>query len=551
MRFTLGLCAAFCVYSFELQAGDKAVPVIAHWKLQGDVQDSGPQGLHGENHGVKFEVSKSGPKHPVGVFGGRGDFVQVPHRKSLSLGTSDFSISLKLHAAEILDDDLGDLLSKFDPVSRTGFHLSLRNNSGTASSSANSRQLQFSIDQQTEPVWTDIGRPGQSVFGFALAVHEGTLFVGTCEAGTEQFGKVFRYAGKSEWIDCGLPNKSNSVSSLVVYEGKLYAGTSKYRLAGSKLTESDNPNLGGQIHRYEGDGKWTACGQLPDREGIGGMTVYKGKLYVSSLYKPAGFFRYAGGDKWDSLPTPNDKRTECLGVFNGYLWATGYDEGHVYRFDGEQWKDMGVVGENTQTYAFAVHGGQLWVATWPTAKVYRLTKDEKWEDMGQAGMEKETMGMVVHNGKLYVGTLPGASVYRHDGGTQLTLMRQLDSSDLTPYKRVWTVAQYQGQAYWTTLPTGHIFGMETGKAVTYDRELPAGWRHIAAVKQGGALRLYVDGQKVAESTAFDPAKLDLTNDKPLQIGAGAGDYFNGRLTDVRLHGQALSDAEVAELARAH
>lgn len=542
------VCAVICGCCLIAEADAQSPAPIAHWKLAGDARDSGSSGLHGENHGVKFETLKPGPARPVGVFGGRGEFISVPHAKPLGLGAGDFSISLWLHTDKDLDDDLGDLVSKFDPASRTGFHLSLRNNTGTTNSLSNQRQLQFGIDNGTEPVFTDVGRPGKSIYGFSMTVFDGQLYVGTCEPEQGQSGRVYRYGGKSDWIDCGAPDGANSVSSLAVFDGRLYAGTAKYRLAGSALTESDNPQLGGKIYRYDGEQKWVPCGQLPQAEAVGGMTVYKGRLYATSLYRPAGFFRYEGGEKWETLANPNGKRTQSLTVYNGYLWSTGYDEGNVYRFDGETWTDTGRVGDNTQTYAFAVHHGQLCVATWPSGRVFRLTKQDQWEDMGRLGEELEVMGMMVHNGAMYAGTLPLAGVFRYNGDRQWSLLHKLDLTE-TKYRRVWTVGQFDGKVFWTTLPTGHIFAMEAGRCVTFDRELPAGWRHVAGVKQGGRLRLYVDGQKVAESSEFDPARLNLTNEKPLLIGAGSGDFFNGRVRDVQIHGQALTDQEIGQLAK--
>ena len=84
--------------------------------------------------------------------------------------------------------------------------------------------------------------------------------------------------------------------------------------------------------------------------------------------------------------------------------------------------------------------------------------------------------------------------------------------------------------------------------MTYDQELPAGWQHVAAVKRGNVLELYVNGQRVAESRAFDPAKFNLKSAPPLQIGAGPGGYFHGELRDVRLYHRALSEKEITVLA---
>ena len=166
--------------------------------------------------------------------------------------------------------------------------------------------------------------------------------------------------------------------------GKLYAASSKYRFAGSALPESENANRGGGVYRYEGEKRWTEVGRLPDTEAVGGLVVYKGRLYASSLYKPAGFFRYESDGKWTALAVPDGKRVESLGVFNGHLWATSYDGGRVYRYDGKEWKDFGQLGDNTQTYSFAVHRGRLCVGTWPSGKVFRLN-DDRWDDLGRLG----------------------------------------------------------------------------------------------------------------------------------------------------------------------
>ena len=109
------------------------------------------------------------------------------------------------------------------------------------------------------------------------------------------------------------------------------------------------------------------------------------------------------------------------------------------------------------------------------------------------------------------------------------------------------MAVYDGRLYVGTLPSGHVYSLEAGKNATYDREFEPGWRHVAAVKDGGVLRLYVDGEEVATSTGFDPAEYDISNDRPLRIGFGAHDYFKGAMSDVRLYGRALSGEEIEGL----
>ncbi len=105
-------------------------------------------------------------------------------------------------------------LSKYDADSRTGVVWSINQNLGGTTSAANVRQVQFGFDAGTQPAWTDCGRPGEAVLIYALAVHDGSLFAGTCEAGKESSGHVFRYDGPRQWMDCGVVDRCNAVSTL-------------------------------------------------------------------------------------------------------------------------------------------------------------------------------------------------------------------------------------------------------------------------------------------------------------------------------------------------
>ena len=203
------------------------------------------------------------------------------------------------------------------------------------------------------------------------------------------------------------------------------------------MPESTNANLGGKIVRYDGDGR---LGRLRPvarrRRPWAGWSVFRGELYASSLYKPAGFFRYRGGDAWQRCPLPADgRRVVALGVFNGHLYAGSYDSCSVYRFDGKDWEAFGALETTGQTYSFEVHAGELFVGTWPNGQVFRLDRGERWVPAGRLGEEKEVMGMAVHNGKLYAGTLPLAEVYRLDGGTRWTRTGRLDLTPDVRYRR--------------------------------------------------------------------------------------------------------------------
>lgn len=545
MRST-GLLVLLALAGGAARADERGL--IGRWKLAGDTKDSSGQGNHGTNHGA--DLTAPGPDgKPSGAarFDGRKAHVVVPPGRSLRLGKGDFTLAAWAHTDADLDDVLGDLASKFDPAARRGFTWSIKNGAGVTTSQANHRHVHFGIDAGTEPKWSDVGRPGNAVYVMALAVQEGRLFAGTCEPGKDEAGHVFRYDGGTRWVDCGRPDRCNAVTALAVHGGRLYAGTGRYRLGGSALPESPNTNPGGKVYRHDGDARWTDCGQLPGADAVGGLVVYRGELYASTLYRPAGFFRYKGGREWVACPTPaGGRRVGPLCAFNGHLYAGSYDGCTVFRFDGRKWKDLGALESTGQTYSFEVHGGELFVGTWPNGKVYRLA-GEKWVDAGRLGSEKEVMGMAVYNGKLYAGTLPLAEVYRHDGGTTWARTGRLDRTPDVRYRRAWSMAVFEGRLFCGTLPSGRVHALQAGACVTHDRELPPGWRHLAAVREGDRLKLFVGGKLVATSSPFDGSAFDLTNERPLLIGFGQHDYFRGSLSDVRLYERALTPEEVAAL----
>ena len=526
--------------------------LAAHWPLAGDAKDHSGHDQHAAIRGP-LDLTAAGLDGRPGTaaeFNGRDTLLEIPASPNISLASGDFSISTWVFCDDTGDDVPGDLISQYDPARRRGFHLTLKTSAGVASSQANYRHLQFGIDNDRESPWTDCGRPGNAVLAFALAAHEGSLYAGTCESGEKDSGRVYLYRGGQKWIDCGSPTPANSITALAVHDGALYAASGKYRLGGSALEESKNANLGGRVYRYAGGTEWVDCGQLPGVEAIGGLAVFRGWLYASSLYRPAGFFRYDGGTKWTDCGTP-DKRVEALGVFNGFLYATSYDEGHVFRYDGSSWSDCGQLGEpqaNTQTYSFAVHAGRLFVGTWRTGRVYRFEDVNRWTDAGRLGEELEVMGMLVHNGRLIAGTLPLAEVYQYDGGAEWRQMARLDHTPNVTYRRAWTMAELGARVFVSTLPSGRVYSYQAGHSASWNTSFPTGWHQVAAVKNKGQLRLYVDGRVVGESDSFDATQYDLTSDAPLRIGLGSSDYFAGRLSHVRLYRRALSPPEVVQLA---
>lgn len=457
-----------------------------------------------------------------------GDAPGVGVRLNRPLGKSDFTIGLSFQAEASGVRDLGDLMSLWDAKRRVGFTLGLRDNTGVTTSQANRRQLQFGIDAGTTPSWRAEGRPGEALLGFSIAVHDGRLYVGTCEPNLPHRGQVYRYDGPGRWEPLGAPDGSNSVTAMAVHEGRLYVATGKYLTAGSALPASDNLERGGRVFRFVRPGVWEPAGDLDPTPAVAALVSFGGRLYASSLYRPAGFFRYEGGERWTSIPTPGGRRVQSLAVFDGALYASSYDGATVSRFDGEAWTDLKPVADDvTQTYSFAVYKGSLHVGAWPTGKVYRLESDGSWADMGRLGTETEVMGMLVHNGALYAGSLPRAEVYRYEGDASWSLLKQLDATPDVTYRRAWTMATYQGRMFVTTLPSGEVWSMSAGRLVTHDHELSPGWHDVVAQRASGALRLFLDGRLVSQA---DDADLDLaTEGQELTIGNGPRGRFVGSM----------------------
>ena len=75
----------------------------------------------------------------------------------------------------------------------------------------------------------------------------------------------------------------------------------------------------------------------------------------------------------------------------------------------------------------------------------------------------------------------------------------------------------------------------------------ATWKHIVAVYEAGAMRLYADGQLVGSST-FSATMFGYGTE--LRIGAYGTRIFNGKIDDARVYTRALSQTEITDLYNA-
>ena len=543
--------------------------LIAHWKLAGDATDSSGRGRNAVRHNADLRIDS---------FDGLGEFLEVSDSAVFDFGNADFSIALRVQAEACVNDAFGDLVSKFDPVTRRGFVLTIGGNTSGYNAQSDVRQLFFGTDNGTAGKWVDCGRPsGKTHISDSLTVFNGELYAAICDGETEEdWAHVYKYKGGKNWEDCGRlgTQKTRGVLPMIVHNGELYAATTNAHPSSTTEIDKHDP---GRVYRYLGGTGWEDLGQPGDSHRQNAMASFAGKLYISggvNRLKPGFIYVYDGNKEWREVGCFKGlPHTMC--VHNDRLY-TAYPQGEVYAFDGEHWdrlgNPLGSLADCNQLHAMGVYQGELYVGSWPLGKMSVL-RDGKWMDLGRLGDATEIVGVNSYNGCLYVGTIPRAEVFRFDGRDHWTSVGRLfdppgfasllvgQSGDgVKDWSRASSLAVYDGKLFASTatcyrtrmvepMPNevrGKVFSFSTGNAVSYDRDLGSVWRDIAAVREGKRLRLYVDGDQVS---VREGEVIDVSNDAPLRIGFGPQSHFRGKMENVRLYDRALSADDVRSLRK--
>jgi hypothetical protein len=550
--------------------------LIGHWQLQGDCRDSSGQENHAVNHGAALGT---------GEFDGRGAYLEVPSSESLKLGDGDFSFAAWICTDEQLDDIVGDVFDLYDPQTRRGVTLSIKPSSGGYQSQGTDRHVHFGIDADRITDWVDCGRPNptSSYVSNSLTVFDGNLYAATTDAADQDgWCHVYRYDGGQRWIDCGRvgEGKTTGVLPLIVHNGELYAATSTYDWTRVKEGDYD----AGRVYRYLGGQQWQDLGEPADNRTWNSLASYQGKLYVGGGPKTWGVWVMEANGHWApskifSKDGPQRCFPHAMCLHNGKLYV-GYPG--VYEFDGQDWKfigdpvDFGDRHGNLQTHEMELYRGKLLAGAFPEAIVSAYQGDGVWQPMGRVGVDAtEVLGLVVYNGTLYGSSLPRAEVCRYEGDSKWTSLKRFHSPEgwvpgippnvsrdqVNEMARVTSLTIHDGKLFASTGSCtsaaqdppldvrGKVFALEAGKNVSYDKDLGPGWKHLAAIREDGRLKLMIDGELVATSVEFDPAEYDISTDRPLRIGFGETEHFEGKMRDVRLYNRSLSEEEVAELAK--
>jgi hypothetical protein len=537
--------------------------LIAHWPLSDGFDSTGSTPIEAANHNVEIKPALYGSGRAA-RFNGRDSFLEVSAQPTLDFGKDDFSVSMWIET-EKETDVVGDLLSRYDSAMRRGWTLGVVTNTGvTSTTQPNYRQLQFGMDNGAAPTaFEDCGRPGNAAFIYSMATIGGKLYAGTFEREAGQTGHLWRYEGDGQWHHCGAtPDGSNSVPSITFFDGALYCSSGRYNPVGSRLGPPQNTAPGGHVYRIENDEQWIDCGVPGSEDAVPestptegyetgkadeafGLTVFQNRLYATSYHR-RGVYVYEGGTSWKYVGLP--ERLMSFTVYRDQLYAL-LNGGPIYRYEGgQEWTFCGRPGGEDQIYSAATYKGELLIGTWPSCLVMRYDGGENWTSFGRVGYEMEVMAMLLYNAKIYFGTLPMANVWRLDDD-DYTYIGNVDNSPEVFLRRAWSMAVYQGKLFVGTLPSGRVRSFESGRMATHDRTLPAGRHHVAAVRAGNVLRLYLNGQQVAQSSSFEAADFDLNTEENLKIGFGPHQFFKGAMSDVRLYRGALNESEIQELAQ--
>ena len=555
--------------------------LIAHWPLDGNTDDA-----VGSNHGVArnvaFREGPDGSARGAALLNGRDSLIEVPDSEPLHLGENDFSVAVWVKPESPMSGVLGDILSKFDARERRGVNFHIAGSSPAYNAMSDTRHVHFGIDDAYLGPWEDCGRPWPSnSLVTCLIVFEGRLYCGIADAADpEDAARVFRWEGPKKWIDCGrLGNDPNhlSVQSMIVHRGKLYAGTGIWDWVRSRRgAEGKPPAARTRVFVYQGGTRWRDLGQVGNGSRVLCMGSFRGELYAG-LDSGAGegkCFKY-DGSKWIDLGTPDGKNFECFLPLGGTLFAATH--GSVYRHGRErQWDCIGDTPFGiTQIHSLQAVGGKLHAGTWPQGYVLRREGGEDWTVSGRLGREKDSLqecnevnDLTVHNGKLYAGVIPKAECYRYEADGQWTNLGSLAGRPdwAVPKSNSWCrltcLSSFQGRLFASTgscrgravdvdpdETLGRVHALQAGQVVSHEHDIGGGWTHVAVVRQGKQLRMYVDGRPVAVSRLGADRVFDLTNSRPLWIGFGAQGHFTGAIADLRLYKGAL-DADRIERFRA-
>lgn len=499
---------------------------------------------------------------------------------------ANFSIAGWVNVKEQGEDLDNSLLSCFDRGERRGVTLSVVTGGGGYSSQGSAARLSFAIDDGSSPVWEDCGLPDPEshYVSNSLTVFDGTLLAATTDSRTaEARAQVHRYLGGDRWESLGRPPgvDAHGIGPMVVHADKLFIAPWTY----DWTVVQELPLSFVHVYRRAHSGDWIDCGQPGECKRISALASYNTRLYASG--DDDTIHVYEGGQEW-SVSKRLPANAHAMHVYNGRLWVGTLDPGRIWSFDGESWQDEGNPradeDESSQLHSFVRIDGDLAVGSWPLGYVDRRDRATGlWHSLGGPYDATEINALQTYNGSLYAGSLPYAEVSRYDGAEKWTTIRRLHapagwrasiiresgwqsrqemeeggdnptSDDLMrEWGRATSMVEYEGRLYVSTgnctssyqdsgddSRLGAVHALSVGTVATSRASLTPGRHHVAAIRAGRTVQLFVDGELAASCTG------DI--DGEISLGSGATRSSHG-LSDGCWYDFALSSTEVARIAR--
>ena len=497
----------------------------------------------------------------------------LPTDQAAPLFSSDFSVGLWVEVPKDRAGAGGGLVSKFDPHQRRGFNLSLVSSAAGYNGPGDELRVSFGIDAGTEPAWEYRGRPSPtSNFSTSLTVFEGALHAGSNDGQTKQdWAHVYRLVDGTEWEDLGQVSKegSHGIGPMVVHQGSLFVGSWNH-----DYTRVHHQELAPcRVYRYLAPGKWEDCGQPGKSRRLFSIGSYHGDLYVVGDDWTVQVHR--GGQTWEQVAKLTTF-VHPMSVFDDKLaLATWEDPPTVLTYDGAGWADIGNPLDDpvrcTQIHSLAIFGDTLQAGHWPLGRVSSWDRGaHRWRQSGRLGDSTEINAMAAFNGKFYAGALPRAEVFRYErDGDWTSLRRFRDEPGWRPILpnyiqrlpdadervrtlgRVTSLTEHDGRLFASVTSCtgaaidapaderGSVYSLQAGVVATTPRSLEPGWHHIAAVRRGRGLTVYIDGD--ASASASGKITSSIASDAPLWVGRDqTATYKHGR------HGYAAADEAWSE-----
>jgi uncharacterized membrane protein (UPF0136 family) len=241
------------------------------------------------------------------------------------------------------------------------------------------------------------------------------------------------------------------VRSLVVFNGVLYGAAST-----------------GNLFAWNGVDSWANVAPPPVAgESLIAIAVFNNLLYGCTFTHGSALYQWDGGSGWIlKAPVLNLESIQSMAVFNGKLYAGGFNSGVLYEWNGiNAWvnKANTHVGEQ-QIDSLAVYNGELYGGTGAHGYLFKWDGVSSWVTVG-ASIDSYINALAVFNGKLYAGTSFHGYLYEWDGVNWTRVAGPLPPTE----SGILSLAVYNGE----------IYGGSYSHSILYKWDGVSAWMEVA------------------------------------------------------------------------